>query len=130
MNREIWEFKSEGSHLVIQAWLKDEKISPRDRAKLDRRIDNLRTMDFELLSHKLLAGPLMGTKVYKLRIFGENRQLRPRLCRGPVGAPEDFTFLLGALEVGDRPVPSDADDAASHNRNLLIKNPNWREILT
>jgi len=127
MNREIWEFLSSGKHRVITMWLDDEQISSQDRAKMDVSLNRLRMLDFALVSRKLLAGPLAGTKVYKLRLRCENRELRPLLCRGPVGAPLDYTLLLGAIEVGDRLRPHDAEGRADLNRKVLIANPGWRE---
>lgn len=128
MNREIWEFLAKGTHPVIRQWLEEEGLSSRDRAKLDVSIERLRTLDFALVSRRLLAGPLRGTKVYKLRLRCENRELRPMLCRGPVGSPQDYTLLQGAIEAGDRMKPPDAQDRADGNRKVLIENPHWREL--
>ena len=58
MNREIWEFLAQGTHRVIRHWLEQEGISSRDRAKLDVSLERLRTLDFGLVSRRLLAGPL------------------------------------------------------------------------
>src|ERR1035441_7886851 len=113
MKREIWEFLAKGTHRVIRQWLEDERISSRDRAKLDVSLERLRTLDFALVSRRLLAGPLRGTKVYKLRLRCENRELRPMLCRGPVGSPQDYTLLQGAIETGDRMKPIVAHDSAA-----------------
>src|ERR1017187_10711078 len=124
MNREIWEFLAKGTHPVIRQWLADEGISSRERAKLDVSLERLRTLDFALVSTRMLAGPLAGTKVYKLRLRCENRELRPMLCRGPVGAPLDYTLLLGAIEVDNHRLrPQDAETRADANRRILIENP-------
>jgi hypothetical protein len=127
MNREIWEFLAGGNDRVIRTWFKHENISPQERAKMDVAINRLRTLDLALVSHTLLAGPLRGTKLYKLRLRCKNRELRPMLCRGPFGESRDYTLLLGAIEVGNRMKPPDAEDRAAKNRDLLIENPNWRE---
>jgi hypothetical protein len=127
MNREIWEFLASGNDRVIRKWFKVEDITPQERAKLDVALNHLRTLDLALVSHKLLAGPLRGTKIYKLRLRCNNRELRPMLCRGPVGERLDYTLLLGAIEVGNRLNPYNAEDRAAKNRELLIENPNWRE---
>ena len=50
------------------------------------------------------------------------------LCRGPVGEPLDYTLLQGAIEVSDRLNPPNAEDRAGHNREILIRNPEWREL--
>ena len=128
MNREIWEFLAGGSRRVMRAWIDKERISVRERAKLDVSLDRLRTLDFALVSKKLMAGPLRGTKVYKLRLRCENRELRPMLCRGPVGSPLDYTLLEGAIEVGLGLRPPDAEQRADENRVILIERPQWREI--
>ena len=128
MNREIWEFLAGGSRQVMRTWIDKECISVRERAKLDVSLERLRTLDFALVSKKLMAGPLRGTKVYKLRLRCENRELRPMLCRGPVGAPLDYTLLEGAIEVGRQLRPPDAEQRADENRVILIERPQWREI--
>jgi hypothetical protein len=128
MNRDIWEFLAGGSRRVIRDWIDDERISVRERAKLDASLDSLRNLDFALVSKKLLAGPIQGTKVYKLRLRCENRELRPMLCRGPVGSPLDYTLLEGAIEVGGHLRPSEAEQRADKNRVILIERPHWRGI--
>lgn len=126
MKSEIWEFLVGGNRQVIRRWMEEEKLSTSERAKLDYSLDRLRSLDFGLLSSKLLAGPLRGTKIYKLRLRCENRELRPMLCRGPVGPPHDYTLLEGSIEVGRRMRPADAEDRAMKHRADLISNPGWR----
>ena len=130
MNREVWEFLRDGKHRVIREWLEDGKFSAKDRAKLDFCLERLRTLDFALVSNKLLAGPLRGgTKLYKLRVRCQDKELRPFLCRGPVGDPLDYTLLQGAIEAGEhRFNPTNAEERALQNRETLIRNPNWREL--
>ena len=130
MNREVWEFLRDGKHRVIREWLDDNSVSPKERAKLDFCLERLRTLDFALVSTKLLAGPLRGgTKLYKLRVRCQNRELRPFLCRGPVGPPLDYTLLQGAIEVGDHRLdPPNAEDRAVQNREALSRNQKWREL--
>lgn len=94
---------------------------------MDVALNHLRTLDLALVSPKLMAGPLRGTKLYKLRLRCQNRELRPLLCRGPIGERLDYTLLLGAIEVGDRLKPHDAEGRAAENRRLLMENPGWRE---
>jgi hypothetical protein len=128
MNREIWEFLAKGSSHVIREWVKDERITRIELAKLDFALNQLRTLDYDLVSRKLLAGPLRGAlKLYKLRIRCANRELRPLLCRGPF-ARFDYTLLAGAIEEGDRLRPSDAYSRAQKNLETLERNSHWREI--
>jgi hypothetical protein len=126
MNREIWEFLVKGNDGVIQRWFRDETISKREQAKLDVALNRLRTLDLQLIGGKLLAGPLHGSKIYKLRLRCENRELRPMLCRGPIAPAEEYTLLQGALEVGDKLKPHDAVDRAASHREELLANPDWR----
>ena len=130
MRREVWEYLRGGTHRVIREWLQDSRVSVKDRAKLDFSLERLRTLDFALVSTKLLAGPLRGgTKLYKLRVRCQNRELRPYLCRGPVGEPLDYTLLQGAIEVEDRRIePANAEDRAGEHREALLRNPKWREL--
>lgn len=127
MNREIWEFYVNGQYGVIERWLKTEKISVKERAKLDAALSRLRTLDRSLIQSTLLA-PIAGTKVHKLRLRCENRELRPHLCYGPVGNLLDLTFLIGAIEQGDKPRPPDPELKADANRKVLLRNPTWRNL--
>ena len=130
MKREVWEFLRDGKHRVIRDWLNHVKIPVKDRAKFDFCLERLRSLDFALISTKLIAGPLRGgTKLYKLRCRCRSHELRPFLCRGPVGDPLDYTLLQGAIEVAmHRLDPSNAEDRAAWNRDALIHNPKWREL--
>jgi len=119
-----------GRDPIIRRWLRDETISPKEQAKLDLALNRMRTLDFQLISSTLLAGPLRGrSKLYKLRIRCQNRELRPLLCRGPITPPEDFTLLLGAIETGGKLRPADAEARAAVHREELIANPGWRSLL-
>lgn len=126
MDRKIWEFLLSGDP-VIKTWLKDQKISSRDQAKLDLFLDRLRTLDFSLVNSKWLA--LEGGKIYKLRLRCENRELRPMLCRGPLPqSPQDYTLLQGALEVGGDLHPKDARERADKNRSDVLKDSKLRRL--
>ena len=115
-----------GTDPVIQRWFDEIRISPKERAKFDRELNRLRTLDFDLIK-KLLAGPLKGFgNLYKLRIRCETRELRPMLCRGPFGPNGDYTLLFGAREVGDKLVPGNAENRACANREHLMRNPTHR----
>jgi hypothetical protein len=128
MRREIWGFLANGQQNVVRSWMEDEKLTQSEQAKLDFALNRLKNLDFQLLSQKFMAGPLRGTKIYKLRLSCSDRQLRPMLCRGPVQNPLDYTLLHGAEEVGDRLHPGDAAERADRNRRTLIDNPRWREL--
>ncbi len=126
MNRRIWEFLVKGKDPVIRHWLKDKDISVRDQAKLDYALQRLRSLDRGLISPKLLAE--VGDKILKLRVRCENRELRPMLCRGPVGDPLDYTLLAGALEIGDDLHPANVKEKAKEHRAELVEKATWRQI--
>ena len=111
---------------MIRTWLKDKDISVRDQAKLDYALQRLRSLDRALISPKLLAE--VGDKILKLRVRCENRELRPMLCRGPVGDPLDYSLLVGALEIGDELHPGNAKEKAKEHRADLVRNAKWRQI--
>ena len=127
LKREVWEFLARGKDPVIEEWIVDEKISKRDRAKLDLALARIRTLDPGVFVPKLLA-PL-GDKILKLRLRCENRELRPMLCRGPEPAcdPLDYTLLRGALEIGDDLHPVGAKEEAEANRSDLVNHPSWKQ---
>ena len=128
LRREVWEFLARGKDAVIEEWFIDEKISKKDRAKLDLALARLKTLDAGVFVPKLLA-PL-GDKILKLRLRCENRELRPMLCRGPepVCDPLDYTLLGGALEIGGDLHPGDAKEQAEKNRTDLLRNPKWKQV--
>jgi len=122
----LWDFLTDRGRNVILEWVKDDKISVRDRARLNQKLERLCQMDFDAAIHtKLLAGPIAKTKhVYKLRIHGDV-MLRPLLCRGPINNTAEYTLLAGAVEIGDK-LPDAAVNAAAENRNTVIGNPERR----
>lgn len=122
----LWDFLSDKGENVILKWVKDDKISVKDRAKLNQRLDRLVQMDFDTaIKTSMLAGPINKSKhIYKLRVFGEV-MLRPMLCKGPVNKEAEYTLLLGAVETGDE-LPPRAVDKAIANRDELIRNPEQR----
>lgn len=56
-----------------------------------------------------------------------SRQLRPRLCLGPVRPTIEITYLIRAIEEdGYRIVPSDATDTAFQRSREVAADPNHR----
>lgn len=95
---------------LIVRWLADDRISRRDRAKLDFKLDALIRMDFDLAIHtKMLAQ--VYKNVLKLKVHGEV-QLRPMLCRGPIDVATEYTLLAGAVEIGGRLKPESVKENA------------------
>jgi len=112
-------------------WIQKEKITKNDVARLNQKIDMLERNGTEF-HPKLVAGPIKSERkpksprhIYKLRIRGD-RELRPLFCKGPLDMDDEFTLLLGAIEVGDV-LDTDALDAEAV-RQAVIKHPNrWRK---
>src|SRR5260370_26471367 len=112
--------KNSASNLVV--WLAKEKIKKRDIGQLNQKIDMLEQHGPDL-PPKLLAGPIKSKRnkrivshIYKLIIHGD-RMLRPMLCKGPIDVPNEFTMLLGAIEVGG---VLDTDSADAETIRLAI----------
>lgn len=121
----LWDFLSHRGENVILRWAKDERLTVRDRAILNQKLDRLCQIDFELArGTKLLAGPIYK-HVYKLVIHGDV-MLRPMLCRGPINNEEEYTVLLGAIENGGK-LPNGSKEQAEANRaTILVDNARRR----
>jgi hypothetical protein len=105
----------------FKQWTKT--LQKTDLAKLNQKLDML--MRDPELPPKLLAGPLEGTPIYKIRINGRVA-LRPMLCKGPIHNDSEFTLLFGATEQNRVLVPADAIARAAAIRAGIIANPNRR----
>jgi hypothetical protein len=120
----LWDFLDDRLKNVILQWVKDDKLTKRDRAILNQKIARLAQDDFELaIKTKLLAGPVYK-HVYKMRIKGDV-QLRPMLCRGPINNDSEYTFLLGAVETGGK-LPFGCKEKAESNRSVVLNDANRR----
>ncbi|MBI1786385.1 MAG: hypothetical protein HYR60_02395 [Acidobacteria bacterium] len=120
----LWDFLNARGDNVILQWVREDRLSKRDRAKLNQKLDRLVQMDFDLAIHtRLLAGPTYG-HIYKLRIHGDV-MLRPLLCRGPIDTESEYTLLRGAVERGGR-LPDGAQEKAEENRQRVIGDPRSR----
>src|SRR5712691_3512216 len=117
----LWDFLSplpRKENLILR-WVKDEKLTTRDRAILNQKLDRLCQMDFELaVGTKLLAGPIYK-HIYKLVIHGDV-MLRPMLCRGPIAINTEYTLLLGAIEKNWK-LPQNASKQAEKNRLVILE---------
>lgn len=120
----LWDFLSPRGENVILRWVKDERLTVRDRAALNQKLDRLLQMDFKLaIETKLLAGPIYG-HIYKLVIHGDV-MLRPMLCRGPIDNENEYTLLLGAIEIGGK-LPRGSKEQADENRRIVLADSNRR----
>src|ERR1039457_828561 len=120
----LYDFLDHRLNNGILQWVRDEKITVRDRAALNQKIRRLAQMEYELaIQTKLLAGPIFK-HIYKLKVHG-NVMLRPMLCRGPIYNAEEYTFLVGSVETGDK-LPVGCKEKAESNRLVVLNDPNRR----
>src|SRR5437016_510013 len=85
----LWDFLSARGENVILRWVRDDRLTKRDRAVLNQKLDRLTQIDFGLATGtKLLAGPIYK-HVYKLVIHADV-MLRPLLCRGPINNESEY----------------------------------------
>jgi hypothetical protein len=120
----LWDFLDERGKNVILQWVTEDRLTKRDRAALNQKIRRLAQMEYELaIQTKLLAGPIFK-HIYKLKVHG-NVMLRPMLCRGPIYNAEEYTFLVGSVETGDK-LPVGCKEKAESNRLVVLNDPNRR----
>ncbi len=123
---ELWDFLNKRGESVIHEWVKDERLTKRDRAILNQKFDRLRQMDYQsAIGTKLLAGPIYK-HVYKLVIHGDI-MLRPMLCRGPIDNDAEYTLLLGAIERNGE-LPAGSKEKAEENRETIIRDQTRRRL--
>jgi len=109
---------------MILRWVRDERLTSRDRAALNQKLDRLSQTDFQLaIDTKLLAGPIYKN-IYKLVIHADV-MLRPMLCRGPYKNQLEYTLLLGAVETGGK-LPQGSKEKAESNRQIVIADSSRR----
>ena len=120
----LWDFLDDREKNVMLQWVKDDKLTTRARAALNQKIQRLAQMDYDLaIKTKLLAGPI-HKHVHKLVIHADV-MLRPMLCRGPYFNDCEYTFLLGAVEIGGK-LPAGSKEKAEEHRKLVLNNVNRR----
>ena len=122
--KRLWDFLDHRSRNVILLWVADQRITKRDRAALNQKIRRPAQMDYDLaIKTKLLAGPI-HRHIYKLVIHGDV-MLRPMLCRGPIENENEYTFLLGTVEIQWR-LPPGSKEKAEENRKVVLDDPSRR----
>jgi hypothetical protein len=98
------------------------RLQPKEKAKLDFRIDALEEHGTELIPG--IVSPTGVNCILKMKVQGQVK-LRPMLCEGP-GDKISFTFLLGAKEVQWKYEPAYAPETAAEYRKDLIAEPTRR----
>jgi hypothetical protein len=125
----LWDFlilrRASGStENVILKWVREARLTVRDRAALNNKLKRLAQVDCGLaIKTKLLAGPIYK-HVYKLVIHGDV-MLRPMLCRGPIDNLVEYTLLLGAIEMGGK-LPDGFKEQAEEHREIVMKDQSRR----
>src|SRR4051812_19664973 len=117
----IYEYLHPQHGNLMTPWVKG--LQPRERAKLDQKMDALYDHGTSLIPGMLT--PTGTPSILKLRVRGQV-QLRPMLCEGP--GDMCFTFLMGAKEVQDDYEPKGAPATAALYRSDLFAHQERREI--
>jgi hypothetical protein len=122
----LWDFVSPRGENMLSRWAKAEKLSTKDRAKLNQRLDRLVQVEFEqAISTKLLNGPLRK-EIYKVKVHGQV-MMRPLLCRGPFLKETEYTLLVGAIEKNWKLEPPTCLGDAEKNRGIVLADKSRRE---
>lgn len=114
-----WTFKDyvgdEGVN-EIHAWLSG--LPKQARRRINIAIRRLEAMEKLAMPHvRVLTGPCAG--LMELRIPVAGVQYRPLCCYGP--GRGEITLLVGAIEKGDRLVPSSACSTALMNKARIAE---------
>jgi len=123
----LWDFLGTDGENTIQRWAGKERLTSRDRGKLEAKLSFLTGLDFPTAwQTKLLDGPIHKYRhIYKLVVHGAV-MLRPMLCKGPINNDTEYTILQGAKEVGGRLQPENAPERAERNREDVVRDPSRR----
>lgn len=123
MKYKLFDYCNPAGENEFKAWT--QALQPVQRGKLNAKLDMLK-----MLGDGLLPVILTGTDtpgILKLRIKG-NVQLRPMLCKGPIDVDEEFSLLVGAIEVGSKLKPPNADVIADERKKEIRKYPDNRRV--
>jgi hypothetical protein len=82
----LWDFLSARGENTILRWVREARLTTRDRAALNQKLARLQQIDFELaIGTKLLAGPIYR-HIYKLIPHSRSQVELPAFCSGRVRA--------------------------------------------
>lgn len=113
----LFDYLEQSGQNTMKRWVDRERLSSRDRAALNQKLDRLRQLDFVLATGTKLLAPV-HPHVYKLRVFGDS-MMRPMLCRGPIEVKLEYTLLLGAMERDRKLHPKEWKQIAIDNRTAI-----------
>jgi hypothetical protein len=117
----LYDYHSDREVNEIARWTRG--LAKRQRIGLKSKLDSLAQFGMDLLPQMLTGTGV--PHIYKLRVRG-NVELRPMLCRGPFNNDEEFTILLGAIEVNWELEPRNAAELAARIREEIIRDPRRR----
>lgn len=120
----LFDYKDINGYNVIKEWVKSN-LQPKDRARLDNRVDILERIEESLPPGLLHKTSSKTNQIFHLVVRGKVT-ICPMLCRGTVDFKKEFTFLFGATERDRKYNPKDAPHRAEANRQILILNANCR----
>ena len=119
---DLWDYCSHERNVILK-WADDVRLSKRDRALLDQKLDALSALQFDLAQQThLLTKPLNNSAdkhIHKLRV-NASIMVRIMVCRGPMPGEIACTLLAGATERDGKLTPERAvGDASIHRRNVI-----------
>jgi hypothetical protein len=120
----LYDHRSQFGENTIKTWILN--LQKAQRAKLNAKLDMLQRNGIALFPEVLTGTDTPG--VLKLRVKG-NVHLRPMLCKGPTNTEQEFTLLIGAVEIGGKLKPSGADAIAGELKKEILNNPETRRII-
>ena len=119
---EFFEYVGRAGRREFSLWRLSQPT--REQALLDEKMRAVQTFG---LQTGCLKGPLLRHRhLYKIRVQGPERALRPLLCRGPMNMNTEFTLLHPMQEIGGQDTPSTAKGEADRRREELIEDPSRR----
>lgn len=123
MSFEIFDYRSPAGENEFKVWT--QLLQPVQRGKLNAKLDMLGMLGAGLFPEVLTGTDTPG--ILKLRIKG-NVQLRPMLCKGPIDVDKEFSLLVGAIEVGGKLKPKNADVIADGRKEEIRRDPDNRRV--
>lgn len=119
----LYDFLTNRGRNAILEWVKDSRLSSRDRAMLNQKLTRLSQLDYELAVSTKLLSPIYKS-IHKL-IIHSDVMLRPMLCRGTLDNDAEYTLLLGAIEKGGK-LPEGSKEEADERRTIVLDDPSRR----
>lgn len=100
---------------MIDEWYAE--LPPKAQAKFDNLLEHFRDNPHHKWGSNYFKSLVGFDGIFEIRFQIMNVLYRPLGCFGP--RREDFTFLMGAREQGDRFVPADAPARAVERQDVI-----------